>query len=64
MIYNVVFVSPLIVIILMVAGGMQVEKISAWKNLNKKWMRLTIGITLIVLSWLLILISSGAINLG
>lgn len=62
--YNIVFVSPLIIVLLLVAAGMQVERIQDWKNLNKAWMRLGVGVLLIFLSWLLILIANGTINLG
>jgi cytochrome c biogenesis protein CcdA len=62
--YNIIFVSPLIIVLLLVAGGMQVEHIRNWKNMNKAWMRLAVGILLIFLSWLLILIANGTINLG
>lgn len=63
-VYNVVFVLPLIIVLLLVACGVQVSKIKAWKNMNKAWMRLAIGLLLIFLSWLLILIANGTINLG
>ncbi len=62
--YNIIFVSPLIIVLLLVAGGMQVEKIHKWKDSNKGWMRLAVGVLLIFLSWLLILIANGSINLG
>lgn len=62
--YNIVFVSPLIIILLLVAGGMKIERIRDWKNMNKAWMRLAVGILLIFLSWLLILIANGSMNLG
>ena len=62
--YNIIFVSPLIIVLLLVAGGMQVEKIHKWKDSNKGWMRLAVGVLLIFLSWLLILIANGTVNLG
>jgi cytochrome c biogenesis protein CcdA len=62
--YNIIFVSPLIIVLLLVAGGMQVESIHKWKDANKGWMRLAVGILLIFLSWLLILIANGTVNLG
>jgi cytochrome c biogenesis protein CcdA len=62
--YNIIFVSPLIIILLLVAGGMQVEKLHEWKDSNKGWMRLAVGVLLIFLSWLLILIANGTVNLG
>jgi cytochrome c biogenesis protein CcdA len=62
--YNVIFVLPLIVILLMVAAGMKVSKIKKWKQSNKGYMRFAIGFMLIGLGWLLILIANGTINFG
>jgi cytochrome c biogenesis protein CcdA len=63
-IYNIVFVSPLIVILLLVATGKKLHVIKRWKQNNRPFMRLAIGIILILMGWLLILISNGTINLG
>lgn len=62
--YNIVFVLPLIVILLLVAGGMKINKIKEWKQNNKGYMRFAIGYMLIALGWLLILIANGTINFG
>ncbi|HVF68964.1 MAG TPA: GAP family protein [Xanthomonadales bacterium] len=62
--YNVVFVMPLVIILLLVAGGMKVDKIKKWKQNNKGYMRFAIGYMLIALGWLLILIANGTINFG
>lgn len=62
--YNVLFVLPLIVILLLVYGGTKIHKIKMWKQENKHFMRLAIGIILVYLGWLLILIANGTINLG
>ncbi len=64
LLYNIIFVAPLIVILLMVAGGMKLSKIKKWKQDNKHYMRLGIGLLLIALGWLLILIANGSINFG
>lgn len=63
-IYNIVFVAPLIFILLMVVGGAKIEKFHSWKESNKGFMRMAIGLLLIGLGWLLILIANGALNLG
>lgn len=63
-IYNLVFVAPLIIILLMVALGVKVSSIKQWKQDNRHFMRLGIGLTLIGLGWLLILIANGTINFG
>lgn len=62
--YNILFVAPLIIILFLVAGGVEVSKIKNWKEGNKHYMRLGIGALLIALGWLLILIANGAINFG
>jgi cytochrome c biogenesis protein CcdA len=62
--YNVIFVSPLIIILLLVAAGMNVQKLKLWKQGARGHMRLFIGLLLIALGWLLILIANGTINLG
>ena len=62
--YNVIFVSPLIVILLLVAGGKKLHEIKRWKQSNRKYMRLFVGLLLILMGWLLILIANGTINFG
>ena len=62
--YNIIFVLPLVVILLMVAAGTKVNKIKNWKQANKGYMRFAIGLMLIGLGWLLILIANGTINFG
>lgn len=63
-IYNLIFVMPLIVIMLLVYSGMKLHKVKMWKHANKHFMRLAIGFVLIVLGWILLLIANGTINLG
>src|SRR3989338_2558492 len=62
--YNLVFVSPLIIILLLVAGGVKLQKINAWMHKNKPYMRLLMGLLLIAMGWLLMLIANGTINFG
>ena len=62
--YNIIFVSPLIIILLMVAGGVELHKIKKWKQTNRSYMRLATGLLLVVMGWLLILIANGTINFG
>ena len=63
-IYNIIFVMPLLVILIMVYFGTKIQRIQEWKQINKAHMRLFTGLILIGLGWLLILIANGAINLG
>jgi cytochrome c biogenesis protein CcdA len=62
--YNILFVAPLIVIVLVVAGGTNISHIKKWKQANKNYMRFAIGFLLIGLGWLLLLIANGTINFG
>jgi len=62
--YNIIFVAPLIIILFMVMAGVKIQNIQRWKQMNKAYMRLIAGVTLIILGWLLILIANGTINLN
>lgn len=62
--YNIVFVSPLIIILILVATGKKIQDIKNWKQQNRGFMRLAVGVLLVVLAWMLILIANGTINLG
>ncbi len=62
--YNLVFVAPLIVILIMVAGGTKISSVSQWKEESKGNMRLFMGLLLAALGWILILIANGTINFG
>lgn len=62
--YNIIFVLPLVVILFLVAGGMKLNTIKNWKSNNKGYMRLAIGVMLVLLGWVLMLIANGTINFG
>ncbi len=62
--YNIIFVSPLIVILILVASGKRLQEIKKWKQSNRSLMRLLIGLMLIGMGWLLMLIANGTINFG
>lgn len=62
--YNILFVSPLIVILLLIYSGTRIQEVKRWKMKNRTFMRLAVGITLVILGWLLILIANGTINLA
>ena len=56
-IYNLIFVLPLVVILAAVVKGISTERFEAWRQKNKKWMRLAIGLVLIGLGiWMLAII--------
>ncbi|MCH7883098.1 hypothetical protein IIA95_01630 [Patescibacteria group bacterium] len=63
-IYNLIFVSPLIIILILVAAGIQIHHIKIWKQGARGYMRLFIGLLLVSLGWLLMLIANGTINFG
>ena len=63
-IYNLIFILPLIVIVGIVLLGGKIYNIKKWKLKYRGHMRLAMGITLILLAWLLIFIANGRINLG
>jgi cytochrome c biogenesis protein CcdA len=62
--YNIIFVLPLIIIICLIAAGKKIEEVQQWKQNSRGTMRLFIGLLLLALSWFLILIANGTINLG
>ncbi|HEX9679525.1 MAG TPA: hypothetical protein VGA08_02810 [Candidatus Saccharimonadales bacterium] len=62
--YNLIFIAPLIVILVMVAGGSKISSVAKWKEESKGTMRLFMGLLLASLGWILILIANGTINFG
>lgn len=62
--YNLIFVAPLLIILFMVAGGTKISSVSKWKEDSKGGMRLMMGLLLTGLGWILILIANGTINFG
>lgn len=62
--YNIIFVAPLIFILILVAFGVKLPALKKWKQDSRGYMRLFIGLMLIGLGWLLILIANGTINFG
>lgn len=62
-IYNVIFVLPLVVIVLLAYFGTTALDIRHWKDKYKKWMRLFTGILMLALGVLLILFARGYITL-
>ncbi len=62
LLYNFIFVLPLIAILFLVYFGTSTKKVKEWKDKQKKWMRFWIGIVMIALGILLILFANGTIN--
>lgn len=51
LLYNLIFVLPLVIITLLVYRGESTEFLHEWTNKNKKWMKLVAGIILVLLAW-------------
>lgn len=64
LLYNIIFVLPLVIILLAVRTGTRLHTIKKWKQSNRAYMRLATGVLLIILGWVLMLIANGTINLG
>ncbi len=62
--YNFIFVLPLLIILFLAAAGMKITEIKMWKERNRPYMRLLSGLLLVVLGWVLIFIANGTINFG
>ncbi len=64
LIYNFIFVLPLLAIIGIVYAGRSIHALHAWQEKYKKWMRLAMGIIMITLGFLLVLYARGVIIIG
>lgn len=62
--YNIIFVMPLVIILVLVLLGAKIQNIHQWKQGSKGYMRLAAGVILLALGWLLMLIANGTINLN
>jgi len=60
--YNIIFVLPLVVILFLVFFGIGTKRIKAWKDKQKKWMRLFMGLLMLALGTALILLAKGIIS--
>ncbi|MEK6968415.1 MAG: GAP family protein [Nanoarchaeota archaeon] len=62
--YNFIFVLPLIVILGLAFFGVSTEALQKWKTQNRTWMRLAIGLVMLALGVLLILFAMDIIKLA
>jgi cytochrome c biogenesis protein CcdA len=62
--YNIIFVLPLIIILVLAMFGTKVSDMKMWKDQNRSYMRLLSGLAMIILGWILIFIANGSINFG
>jgi cytochrome c biogenesis protein CcdA len=56
LLYNFVFVLPLLIILFLVYSGLSSEKLEAWRNKNRRWMKLASGLFLMALGALMLFI--------
>lgn len=62
--YNIIFVLPLVIILVAVLLGTKVQNVMKFKEGGKAYMRVATGLVMIALGWLLMLIANGTINLN
>lgn len=63
LLYNFLFVLPLIIIVALAYAGLSIEEVHKWKESKKRWMRLLVGLVMVALGVLLILYANGTISL-
>jgi cytochrome c biogenesis protein CcdA len=64
-IYNLIFVAPLIAIVVFsYFGSKKVDDMKKWKHMNKAKMRMTAGLLMIYLGWILLVLATGIIRFG
>lgn len=63
-VYNFIFVLPLLIILGLVYFGVSTKRVQEWKDKQKKWMRLFIGLIMIILGILLLLWARGIIGIS
>ncbi len=49
--YNLIFILPLVVILVIMAGGKQIINMKEWQHKNTKWMRLILGVALVAVGF-------------
>lgn len=55
LVYNFMFVLPLIVILIAITKGMKAEHVENWRKAKRTWMRLVLGLVLLILGFGLLL---------
>ena len=64
LLYSVIFCLPMISILLALASGVKVSTLIRWKEELKGKLRLSAGLLLVALGWILILTANGVLNFG
>jgi cytochrome c biogenesis protein CcdA len=53
--YNLIFILPLIVVLLVMAGGKQIVNMKEWEHKNTSWMRFVLGVALVLVGiWIVL----------
>lgn len=64
-VYNLIFVAPLIAIVLFsYFGSKKVSEMKKWKHMNKAKMRMSAGLLMIYLGWILLVLATGIVRFG
>ena len=63
LLYNLIFVLPLIIIVALAGFGIRYNAMKAWKESKKKWMRLVAGLLLVFFGLFILLYYAGIANL-
>lgn len=65
LLYNLIFVMPLIAIVVTsYLGSYKVQDIKKWKHMNKARMRMAAGILMVLLGWVLLILATGIVRFG
>jgi len=52
--YNLIFIMPLILILIVMSGGKEIVSMKEWEHKNTKWMRLVLGVAMLAVAWLIV----------
>lgn len=65
LIYNLIFVMPLIfIVVASYLGTYKTQDMKKWKSMNKPRMRMAAGLLMVFLGWILLIIATGVIRFG
>lgn len=62
--YNAIFVLPLVLIVSLVIADVKISSVAKWKESSRATAKLSTGLLLTILGWILILSANGTLNFG
>jgi hypothetical protein len=62
--YALIYTVPLLMLMVLSASKVRISALTKWKEEAKGAMRLTSGLLLVILGWILVLVVSGTVNFG